>query len=130
MKRGRAITITNGFDTVALLPGIKFSIQPKRIAQSATMASGRVVMDIVGYKNVLTIPTGWLPSDRLYVLIDMIKKNPYLTVEYPWLMEWKTGVFVFELPEIVAFRYDDNGCDSFGVKLEAEQAEVEDAEAF
>jgi hypothetical protein len=130
LKRNSSITITNGYDTVTLLPGIRFSILPKRIAQSATMASGRVVMDIVGYKNVLSIPTGWLPADRLYVLIDMIKKNPYLTVEYPWLMEWKTGVFVFELPEIVAFRYDENGCDSLGVKLEAEEAEVSNAESL
>ena len=57
----RRIKITDGTNTVTLLRDLVFTIQPKDIGATATMASGKTVMDIIGVKNELKIPTG--PAD-------------------------------------------------------------------
>ena len=124
MQKSIEISDLQGFVTIKLLPGITFEIEPKRICKKQTMASGLTVIDIIGYKNILTIPTGWLYPDRLDALIGMIRANPYLKVKYPYLSGWKEETFLFEMPKLKAFRYDENGAECLGVTLEAEQAEA------
>lgn len=126
MLRQKSIKITDGKTaTIFLLAGIEFEIEQRRICKKQTMASGLTVIDIIGYKNILKIPTGWLPSAELEALIFMIKVNPCLTVTYPYLGGWREDTFIFELPMLKSFKYDDNGAEYLGVTLEAEQASAE-----
>ena len=54
----RRIKITDGTNTVTLLRDLVFTIQPKDIGATATMASGKTIIDIIDVKNELKIPTG------------------------------------------------------------------------
>lgn len=105
---------------------LRFTITPETVATTATMASGKTVMDVVGVKDVLEIPTGWLPVGELSKLREMIKKSPALTVSYPTVGGEKTDVFVVDQPECKAFSYGDDGVTQwYGVTLTMRQQGVD-----
>lgn len=118
------ITITDGADVLRLLPGIEFDITPSEVSTAAVMASGREVRDYTGYRNVLTIPTGWLSADDLALLRRMIRTSHELTVTYPTPEGDASGVFYFPMPTLRAFRYGNDGSVWYGVTLEASESEV------
>ena len=95
----RRIKITDGTSTVTLLRDLVFTIQPKDIGATATMASGKTVMDIIGVKNELKIPD--VDGD-------------------------KTRDFLFEQPEYKAIIYDEDGVSQWcGVTISATQQGVD-----
>ena len=51
--RMRNIIITDGINTITSLNDLVFDIQPIEILSSVTMASGREVRDVIGYKDNL-----------------------------------------------------------------------------
>lgn len=122
----RQITITDGVDTVVLMKDLEFTIQPTMVGTRSTMASGRTVMDIVGEKVMLEIPTGWLSLSDLAKLKMMIRKNHLLTISYPDVEGDKVEQFIVDHPVYRAFRYDENGVDLwYGVTITAEQYGVD-----
>lgn len=121
----RNIVITNGRDTVTLLPAIHYEIVPEEIGTSATMASGRKVFDFVGTKNKLKVPTGWLSSSDLAKLREMIHTDHLLTITYEVPEGERTDLFLVNQPKLKTFRYDEAGVDLWcGVTLEADMYEV------
>lgn len=122
----RRITISNGTDSVTLLSDLKFSITPKTVGPSATMASGKTVLDKVGTKDVLEIPTGWLPVEDLASLKRMISAGPELTISYPTVEGDKTALFLVNQPVYKSFKYGEDGVTQwYGVTLTAEQQGVD-----
>lgn len=122
----RNITITDGKNTVRLLTGLEFTISPRMIGATQTMASGRTVTDYVGTKTYLTVPTGWLSAADLLRLRRMIRTSRALTVQYPDLDGDKIGVFLISEPEYRAFKYGEDGVTQwYGVTLSMEAQEVE-----
>ena len=121
-----SISISDGTDTVTLLSEIEFSLQPSWIGSTSVTAGGKTVMDIIGIKHVLTIPVGWLSKSDLSKLVSMIEASPVLSVSYPSLSEDVTEDFVFELPQLTAFKYGDSGVEQwYGVTLKAVQQGVD-----
>lgn len=118
------IIITDGADTLHLLPEIEFDIVPVEVAHAATMASGREVRDWIGYRNTLNIPTGWLSASDLALLNRMIRVSHALTVTYPTPEGDRTSVFYFTLPTMRAFQYGSGGSVWYGVTLTASESEV------
>ena len=121
----RNITISDGVNVVTLLPDLKFTISPKFIGESATMANGRTVMDYIGVKNKLEIPTGWLSAADLALLKRMIYQNHILTVSYPDVDGDKSALFVIDPPVFKSFKYGENGVEQwYGVTLTMIEYEV------
>lgn len=121
-----SIVISDGQQSITLLPEIEFSITPVRIGSSSVTSNGRTVLDIIGYHKRLNIPTGWLSASDVTSLTEMIKTNSVLSVSYPVTGGEESGYFVFELPELRAFKYDSNGVAQwYGVTLEAVSQEVD-----
>nr|DAG17065.1 MAG TPA: hypothetical protein [Caudoviricetes sp.] len=126
VRRLRRISITDGARTVELMPDLRFTIAPETVAVEATMASGKTVMDKIGVKDVLEIPTGWLSVDDLAKLRAMIKASPALTVSYPTVGGDKTDVFIVDQPECKSFSYGDDGVTQwYGVTLTMRQQGVD-----
>ena len=126
----RNIKITDGTNTVTLLSDLKFTITPEFVGTTATMASGKTVRDIVGVKNTLTVPTGWLSAADLSLLRQMIYKSHILMVMYPDLDGDKTAEFYIEPPELKSFKYGADGVEQWcGVTLKMEQYDTEVHEA-
>lgn len=118
----RRITITDGADTVTLLSDLEFTVNVSKVGTKATMASGRTVMDIVGEKTTLEIPTGWLSAADLALLKQMIRRSHLLTVSYPDVEGDKTEQFYVDHPVYKAFKYGADGVEQwYGVTLKMEQ---------
>lgn len=122
----RRISITDGTDTVTLSKDLEFTIQPEDIGASATMADGSTVLDIVGVKNVLTVPVGWLSRTDVSKLRRMINTKHILSVTYPDIDGDKTSNFLISQPEYKAMKYTDDGADIWlGMELVMTQQGVE-----
>lgn len=122
----REMEITDGVRSVTLMSDLEFTITPKMIGVTQTMASGRRVTDYVGTKTFLTVPTGWLSADHLMTLRRMIREKHVLTVRYPDLDGDKIGEFFVEEPAYKAFKYDADGVTQwYGVTISMEAQEVE-----
>lgn len=123
----RNIIITDGIDSITLLKDLKIEIGAAEISTSVTMASGRLVKDVVGYKNTLSIPVGYLSLDDMAKLRRMIVKNSgYLQISYPSpngdLTEW----FIVDQPTYTTFKYNENGVAIWkGVTIKAISVEVQ-----
>ena len=118
----RRITISDGANTVTLLPDLVFSISSETVGTREVMASGKTVMDIVGEKTTLEIPTGWLSAADLALLKQMIRRSHLLTVSYPDVEGDKTEQFYVDHPVYKAFKYGADGVEQwYGVTLKMEQ---------
>lgn len=105
-----------------MLPDLVFSIKPQTIGTTATMASGKTVMDVVGEKITLDIPTGWLSAEDLATLKDMIRRVHILTITYPDIEGERSDLFYVDHPIYKAFKYGDDGVTQwYGVTLTATQ---------
>lgn len=121
----RQVTITDGERTVKILPDAEYTIQPMTIGQSATMASGREVMDFTGEKDVLRLPVGWLSEVDLAALRDMIRRVHLLDITYFRPEGQRTAKFLVKQPVVKSFRYSADGAAIwYGVTLEATEYEV------
>lgn len=121
----RRIKISHGTESVTLLPDMRYTITPVAIGSTATMASGRTVMDFVGEKNVLTIPTGWLSASDLARLRAMIRRYHVLDITYDEPEGERTAAFLVDQPEVKSFRYGASGVEQwYGVTLTATEYEV------
>lgn len=118
----RRIVITDGVDTVTLLRDLVFTIGRATVGTKAAMASGRTVMDVVGEKISLEVPTGWLSAADLATLRGMISRSHLLTVSYPDVDGDKTEQFYVDHPVYKAFKYGPDGVEQwYGVTLKMEQ---------
>ena len=118
----RRITISDGFSIVTLLPDLVFTISPQTVGTRETMASGRTVMDVVGEKITLEIPTGWLSAADLALLKSMIRRTHVLTISYPDVDGEKSDLFFVDHPVYKAFKYGADGVEQwYGVTLTATQ---------
>lgn len=122
----RNIIITDGLDTITLLNDLVFELSPEEISKIETMASGRLVKDIVGYKDVLKIPVGYLSVTDMSKLRDMIKRNKgLLEISYPSPTGDMVGQFLVEQPTYTTFAYDEDGVSVWkGVTINATSVEV------
>ena len=118
----RRITISDGISVVTLLPDLVFTISPQTVGTRETMASGRTVMDVVGEKITLEIPTGWLSASDLAMLKSMIRRTHVLTISYPDVDGEKSDLFFVDHPVYKAFKYGADGVEQwYGVTLTATQ---------
>ena len=122
------ITISDGENSVELLSKIKFKLGGEEVNKQAVMASAKIVKDVIGYRDVLEVPVGYLSLEQMSVLRDMIRKNDgFLYVSYPTPNGDITSEFVVEEPQYTAFKYDDEGVAFWGdVTIKAKTTEVID----
>ena len=122
----RRIIITDNVDTITLLRDLVFDLTPDEVSKEAVMASGRTVKDVIGYKDTLKLPVGYLSLDDNSKLCKMIKRNAgLLTISYPSPTGDKTAQFLVEPPTYTTFDYDDEGVAIWkGVTISAKTLEV------
>lgn len=124
----RNIILSDGTDTITLLSDLVFDLHAEEISKTATMASGRLVKDIVGYKDVLEIPVGYLSLPDMSKLKSMINRSKGLIeISYPTPTGDVTKQFLVEQPTYTTFAYDDNGVSVWkGVTISATAVEVDE----
>ena len=122
----RRIIITDNIDTVTLNRDLMFDLTPEEVSKEAVMASGRTVKDVIGYKDSLKLPVGYLSLEDNSKLCKMIRRNAgLLTISYPTPTGDKTQQFIVEPPTYTTFDYDDEGVAIWkGVTISAKTLEV------
>lgn len=122
----RRIIITDNIDTVTLNRDLMFDLTPEEVSKEAVMASGRTVKDVIGYKDSLKLPVGYLSLEDNSKLCKMIRRNAgLLTISYPSPTGDKTQQFIVEPPTYTTFNYDDEGVAIWeGVTISAKTLEV------
>lgn len=122
----RNITITDGQNTVTLRNDLIFELGYEEVGTKRTMASGKQVKDIIGYRAILTIPTGYLELADYVRLSGMIRSGKFLQITYPGVEGEKTGMFDIEPPTNKTFKYGDDGVTMwYAVTLTCTAQEVE-----
>lgn len=124
----RNIYITDGKDTIQLLADIEFGLGGEEENISTKVASKRIVKDIIGYRDVLEIPVGYLSLENMSTLRNMIRSNNgFLSISYDTPGSERKETFVFDDPKFKAVKYDDNGVAVWtDVTLRARSQEVID----
>ncbi len=122
----RNIIISDGVNSVELLNDLIYEIEYQELNKKKTMASGKIKKEIVGYRPVLNIPTGYVKLDDLRVLKSMILSGGFLSVTYPGVDGDRTALFDIEPPVFKSFKYDDDGVTVwYGVTLTCRAQEAE-----
>lgn len=122
----RRFVFTDDIETVTLLRDLQFDVTPEPIEYEVEMASGRTVQDVVGYKDVLNLPVGWLSVEDHRKLCGMITRNHgILTISYETPEGERVEKFKVQAPTWTAFDYDENGVSIWkGVTISAKSVEV------
>ena len=121
----RNIIISDSVNSVELLNDLVYEIEYEELNKKKTMASGKTKKEIIGYKPVLTIPTGYLKIEDLRLLKCMILSGGFLSVTYPGVDGDRTALFDVEPPKFKSFKYDEDGVTVwYGVTLKCNAQEV------
>lgn len=76
-------------------------------SKTVTMASGKTVKDILGYRANITAVWDWVPADLVTQLLRLLKSGAFLWVEYPAPDGSGAGFFSIEYPTLSVFCYHD-----------------------
>ena len=129
MRNIRITNPNNEDESVKLLDDIEFKIIPEEENISSKMASKRIVKDVIGYRDTLEIPVGYLSVEDMAKLRTMIRKtNGFLNLEYDTPDGDRSDLFVIDDIPLTAVKYNDNGVAVWlNVTITGRSAEVIDA---
>ena len=77
-------------------------------SKTVTMASGKTVKDILGYRAKVTAVWDWIPADLVTELLNLLKTGVFLWVEYPAPSGNGAGFFSIEYPTLSVFCYKNS----------------------
>ncbi len=77
-------------------------------SKTVTMASGKTVKDILGYRAKVTAVWDWIPADLVTELLNLLKTGAFLWVEYPAPSGNGAGFFSIEYPTLSVFCYKNS----------------------
>ena len=122
----RNIIITDGVYTVELRNDLVYEIEYEEVGTTKKMASGKIVKDVVGFRPVLNIPTGYVALNDIQTLKRMINSGKFLQITYPGIEGDETRLFAVSPPVFKSFKYGEDGVSIwYGVTLVCQAQEVE-----
>ena len=77
-------------------------------SKTVTMASGKTVKDILGYRAKVTAVWDWIPADLVTELLNLLKTGAFLWVEYPAPSGNGAEFFSVEYPTLSVFCYKNS----------------------
>lgn len=101
-----------------VMPRVKdVQVGAKEVANTITMASGKVVKDVLGYRPTITVSWDYVPAATIVALLSLMKANPFLYVEYPSPTGDANGTFEVDYPTMSVFQYKNGTAVWHDVKL-------------
>lgn len=73
----------NNIDYIELPRTKNIETSEEMVYEETEMASGKIVMDIKGFRPSFTAEWEWLPSGLLEKLLPMLRQGGFFNVEYP-----------------------------------------------
>lgn len=94
-------------------------------SKETTMASGKIVRDVIGWRTALTAEWEWVPAGLLAQLVPIARSGQFVTIQYPDSTGDDTsGVFSIEIGEQKVFKFVDGVPMWYNVQLTATAQEV------
>jgi hypothetical protein len=104
-----AIVISDGMRTIRTARNLNFTINRRDVTATTEMADKSTVMDMVGYKYVLTIPPGVLSTEQMMLLLDMVYRSRLVTITFPDILGEITRKFILTASAYAPATWDANG---------------------
>lgn len=94
-------------------------------SKETTMASGKIVRDVIGWRTALTAEWEWVPAGLLAQLVPIARSGEFVTIQYPDSTGADTsGVFSIEIGEQKVFKFVNGEPMWYNVQLTATAQEV------
>ena len=94
-------------------------------SKETTMASGKIVRDVIGWRTELTAEWEWVPAGLLAQLVPIARSGEFVTIQYPDSTgEDASGVFSIEIGEQKIFKFVNGEPMWYNVELTATAQEV------
>lgn len=94
-------------------------------SKETTMASGKIVRDVIGWRTALTAEWEWVPAGLLAQLVPIARSGQFVTIQYPDSTGADTsGVFSIEIGEQKVFKFVNGEPMWYNVQLTATAQEV------
>ena len=94
-------------------------------SKETTMASGKIVRDVIGWRTELTAEWEWVPAGLLAQLVPIARSGEFVTIQYPDSTgEDASGVFSIEIGEQKVFKFVNGEPMWYNVELTATAQEV------
>ena len=107
------------------MPRIKdISVGATEVANTVTMASGKVVKDMIGYRANIQASWDYVPVTTLTALATLLRSGGFFFVEYPAPTGDASGMFEIEYPSMTVFAYKNGVAVWHDVKLKMTAQEV------
>lgn len=104
------LTYYDGVKSITMPPSRPYTIGYKQEGIDITLAGGRQVSEMKGYRIVFSIKWDWVPVDTLRDLLKMLRENPFLDVTYHDPVDgMKTRRFKVAFSDVKTWRYYDDG---------------------
>ena len=100
------IKISKGSVSVTMPKIRDISVGGEEVATTTTMASGRTVKDIVGFRRTITAKWDYVPATTITSLLSMLRGGGFYTVSYYDPEDGETsGTFEIDTPTMEVFAY-------------------------
>ena len=107
------------------MPRVKdITVGATEVANTDTMASGKVVKDMIGYRTTLQATWDFVPVVTLTALAVLLRSGGFFYVEYPAPTGDASGMFEIEYPTMSIFAYKNGSAVWHDVKLKMTAQEV------
>ena len=119
------IKITKGSSSIVMPRVRAVRVGGKEEANTVTMANGKAVKEMIGFRTVVTAEWDWLPAETIADLHLMLRGGGYFHVEYPDPAGGSgSGMFDVSYPETKIFKFTSSGPRWHGVSLTMTAQEV------
>lgn len=100
------IIIAKGVTSVEMPQVRDISYGGQSEENQATMASGKIVSDIVGFRRTVRAEWDWVPADTIAALNGLLQQGGFFSVTYPTPEGIRTDSMIVPFPtmEIFTFR--------------------------
>lgn len=111
--------------TVIEMPRVKdIKIGAEEVANTVTMASGKVVKDMIGYRTTIQAEWDYVPAATLTALAVLLRQGGFFFVEYPAPTGDASGMFEVEYPSMEVFQFKNGVAVWHDVELRMTAQEV------
>ncbi len=94
-------------------------------SKEATMASGKIVRDVIGWRTEVTATWEWVPAGLLAQLVPIVRSGEFIEMQYPDSNgEDASGMFAIEIGSQKIFKFVNGVPMWYNVELTATAQEV------
>jgi len=102
----------------------KIIVGAKELSKTITMASGKIVKDMIGYRASVVAQWDWLPAETVSALAVLLHGGGFFYVEYPSPSGDASGMYEIDYPSMQVFGFKNGTAVWHDVKLSMTAQEV------